>query len=163
MVAGSTASNSDAVPANSPVLSGFSPTAGISMRFKNPSGSVANGPGVAPNGAEGGATSVSHSTGPENGIANITAPVNSLIGVFLTDAIPEISVPPGPLNFSSSQSRNYTQIKPAIRQPFFIGNGNDGNRTVVVPQGATRIYLGVMDGQAWNNNSGSFTISVCRV
>ena len=46
---------------------------------------------------------------------------------------------------------------------FFIGDGKTSSgalRRYLVPAKATRLYLGVMDGYEWNNNSGSFTVTV---
>ena len=47
-----------------------------------------------------------------------------------------------------------------------IGNGAraDGlpSRSFVVPAGATRFYIGVMNGQQWSDNSGSLSATVTR-
>ena len=34
--------------------------------------------------------------------------------------------------------------------------------TSKVPPGATRLYLGIMDGYEWNNNKGAFTVTVYK-
>ena len=53
-----------------------------------------------------------------------------------------------------------------LKQPFFIGDGvrNDGvtPQSFVVPTGATRLYLGIMDGQQWSDNSGGYSCTVAR-
>ncbi|MCB2153807.1 VCBS repeat-containing protein [bacterium] len=41
-------------------------------------------------------------------------------------------------------------------EPFFIGSSG----TLVVPDGATRLYLGNHDGSNWSDNSGSFSVTV---
>jgi hypothetical protein len=49
----------------------------------------------------------------------------------------------------------------------FIGDGlrNDGLsvQQFIVPAGATRLYLGTMDGYGWWNNSGSFEVTATNV
>jgi hypothetical protein len=50
-----------------------------------------------------------------------------------------------------------------LREPFFIGDGVNSSGTVqqfVAPPGATRLFLGVMDGSGWYNNSGTFDVVV---
>ena len=57
----------------------------------------------------------------------------------------------------------YLTLSPELKQVFFIGDGLNGNglaQSVVVPQGATRLFLGTMDSVEWNNNVGSFTVQV---
>jgi hypothetical protein len=101
-------------------------------------------PLVGPNG-----TSVihSHDAGPTNGIADINAPISSLLGVFLDDNPPNLSQTPGPATDNSH---------PGLKQVFFIGS----SATVTVPKGATRLFLGVMDSFNWANNPGSFTVNI---
>jgi hypothetical protein len=77
--------------------------------------------------------------------------------------MPSLSAAPAALSFSSAASRNYRRLTPALKQPFFIGNGRtsaQGIQVVVVPSGATRLFLGTMDGCGWAANRGSFTASV---
>ena len=104
-----------------------------------------------------------HDNGAENGMANITAPIDSLIGVFLGSGVPSLSPAPASLNFSTPASRDYSRLTPQVKQPFFVGNGRTSAQklqTVVVPPGATRLFLGVMDGCGWSSNRGSFTASI---
>jgi Flp pilus assembly protein TadG len=92
----------------------------------------------------------------ENGIADVTMPGDSLNGVFLDANQPNTEgAAPTPLDFSTSTEQNYTTISPLVRQPFFIGNGQDGStqQSIIVPSGATRFYFGVMDGHEWSNNA----------
>ena len=58
---------------------------------------------------------------------------------------------------------DYTTLSPQIKQVFFIGDGRTSTGTVqqiVIPGGATRLFLGTMDSTAWNKHSGSFAVSV---
>ncbi|HRK31084.1 MAG TPA: pilus assembly protein [Tepidisphaeraceae bacterium] len=101
----------------------------------------------------------------ENGMSNIKAPINSVIAVFLTDTRPDqnnSSKNPPVLDFSSASSRNFTSLEPQIQQVFFIGNGRRDNGEVQrfkVPAGATRLFIGTMDGWEWNNNVGGFEVT----
>jgi hypothetical protein len=108
----------------------------------------------------------SHFTGAENGISDITVPIDSLLGVFLGPLQPDLNPPPGALDFSLSASRDYLVLNPALQQVFFMGDGlADGGvaQTIVAPLGATRLYLGTMDGYSWNNNIGSFDVTIAAV
>ncbi len=100
----------------------------------------------------------------EHGIANVTAPLASVIGVFLSDSEPDLTPAPAALDFSTAAARQYTSISPLLKQPFFIGDGMcpDGVtlKSIVVPAGATRLYVGCMDFQEWSDNSGSMTTTV---
>lgn len=103
----------------------------------------------------------SHQLGSVFSLSDISAPIASLVGVFLDDAIvPARPTAPASLDFSSPQSRNFSVLSPKIGQIFFIGNGkgDKGNlQAVVVPSGTTRLYLAIMDEYEWNNNQGQLT------
>ncbi len=105
--------------------------------------------------------------GPENGMADLVAPINSLVGVFLDDNAPNTTAyPSGRLDFSTSASRDFATLAPALKQPFFIGDGRKSDGTVQLfkaPQGATRLFIGTMDIYEWNNNIGSFSFTAHRV
>jgi len=99
----------------------------------------------------------------ENGISNINAPVDSLIGVFLNDSQPSTTAAPPDLDFSTDTARNFTTLSPQLKQSFFIGDGrtDGGNpQQFVVPAGATRLFIGNMDSYEWSNDVGSFSISI---
>jgi len=86
-----------------------------------------------------------------------------LLGVFLGPNPPNLSPTPAPLNFVNPSQQDYTNLTPALKQIFFIGNGLTSGGTiqkVVVPDGATRLFLGTLDGYGWHNNPGSFTVVV---
>lgn len=102
----------------------------------------------------------------ENGIANIRAPINAVIGLFLDDNQPNLAgAPPSALLFDTAASRDFASLSPLLRQPFYIGDGRKADGTIqkfVVPTGATRLYIGTMDGYEWSNNVGKFTVSIYR-
>jgi hypothetical protein len=163
---GSTASLIDVAPAQSPVLvTGFNLSLGIPLTF-SASGAVSNG-GCCPFEGPDGGSIESHLTGAENGIANITAPINSLVGVFLDASQPNTSPAPATLDFTSI-GVSFTSLAPGLKQVFFIGDGLTGTgsgtvQTVLIPDGATRLFLGTMDGFEWQNNIGAFTVTVAAV
>jgi hypothetical protein len=85
---------------------------------------------------------------PENGIANLLAPTDALVGVFLGQGRPDASPLPPDLAGPTAT--------PLLKQVFLIGS----SRSITVPEGATRLFLGIMDGFGWWDNSGSFTVSI---
>lgn len=98
--------------------------------------------------------------GSANGISNLAAPYDSLIGVFLDDNRPDRSRAPRGLDFGA-MGTSFLYLSPELKQIFFIGAGNAKKgvaRRFLVPKGATRLFLGTMDGFGWNNNSGSFLV-----
>lgn len=101
----------------------------------------------------------------ENGIADMKAPINTLVGIFLDDKDPSWSSAPKNLDFSTTASREFTELQPQIKQIFFIGDGKNSNgarQQFIVPQGATRLYLATWDFYEWNNNAGFRNIRVQR-
>jgi hypothetical protein len=105
--------------------------------------------------------------GREHGKSNLTAPINAVVGLFLDDQQPnKAGAAPEDLNFSTEQARDFSTLKPKLRQPFFIGDGrrSDGSvQTFVVPEGATRLFIGTMDGFEWNNNVGGYITTIHRL
>jgi Flp pilus assembly protein TadG len=104
--------------------------------------------------------------GGELGKSDMKAPINALVGVFLTDNDPRYSGNlPEKLDFETEASRNFSNLAPKIAQVFFIGDGlkSDGtSQTFTVPANATRFYLANWDGYEWNNNVGMRTTAVTR-
>ncbi len=101
--------------------------------------------------------------GSENGKSDLIAPANSIIGIFLGPNGPIVGEEPDGLDFSTKSSRNFTKLSPKIAQPFFIGDGlNDNGVTqeFVIPEGATRLFFGVMDMYEWSNNVGGYSTSI---
>jgi hypothetical protein len=92
-----------------------------------------------------------------------------LAGVFLTDAPPAAPAPPS-LDFSSTAiGRSFTTLSPLLQQTFYIGDGLTGEgsgstQSFLVPDGATRLFLGIVDGSYfvggpdyYDNNAGTFS------
>lgn len=104
-----------------------------------------------------------YSPGEINGLSSVTAPARSLIGVFLGAEPPDKSSAPHSLFFDTLESRNYEELKPKLKQAFFIGDGQNDKRIkqkVFVPNGATSLFLGTMDSCFWTDNGGSFNVDV---
>jgi len=101
--------------------------------------------------------------GDFTGISTLTAPCMGLVGVFLTNNNPRTQPTPPSLNFSTDAARNYDTINPSIGQTFYIGDGVSDNgvaRKIVVPPGATRLFLGTNDSFVWRDNGGDFSVNV---
>lgn len=166
---GSTASSGDVAPAQSPVeVLGLVFSPGSLLRF-SAVGSTdhcdAGSCGLAP--AEGDAieSPTPHLAGAQNGIGDVLAPIDSLIGVFLDAGQPDLTPAPGiALDFSTLASRDFATLAPQLKQPFFIGDGLMNDLTTVqafqAPAGASRLFLGTMDGFGWFNNVGSLRVTV---
>ena len=168
MPPGSTASLGDVAPAQSPAeVTGLPFVAGNLLRFAA-TGSTDHCTGGACGlaGPEGDAIegAFGHATGAENGIADLAAPIDALVGVFLDASQPDLSAAPGGLDFSTLVSRDFAILSPLLKQPFFVGDGLRNNgisvQGFVVPAGATRLFLGTMDGYGWANNVGSLSVNV---
>jgi hypothetical protein len=161
---GSTASTTDSAPGQSPVLVGIAITSGMTLQW-TASGLVGHPMDLAgPDGATW-LSSYSHDAGAQNGISNITVPIDSLLGVFLGTDQPSLTAAPSALNFSSSASRDYLTLTPALKQVFFMGDGLSGSiaQSITAPNGATRLFLGTMDGYEWINNVRSFEVNINAV
>jgi hypothetical protein len=84
-----------------------------------------------------------------------------LYGVFLGDTLP--SSAPMSLDFrASGLGIAFTQLSPALGQVFFIGDGRTGTgsgqvQDFIVPDGATRLFLGFND-DVWGDNGGGYGI-----
>ncbi len=165
-VDGTTASGGDVAPTHSPVE--LEVAEGDELQFYVTGwAGFAPGSETGPEGVGGGGF-FEMNKAAENGIAGITwAPANALIGVFLSDDTPVAGGEPAGEDFSASSGRRDSTFRvPTLNVPFFIGNGvatGGVRQTVAVPVGATRLFLGTMDGSGWFNNSGSFTVNVRTV
>ncbi|CAN5513506.1 hypothetical protein BH09PLA1_BH09PLA1_07100 [soil metagenome] len=165
---GTTANGYDVAPANSPSqVSGLALTSGAALNFTF-TGSASYYPGTQPFDPDGNpGWIINNYAGREHGKSQLYAPLTAVVGVFLDDTQPNLAgAPPPDLDFSSAASRDFSTLSPALRQPFFIGNGLRADGTTpqnfIVPAGATRLYLGIMDGQQWSDNSGSLTSTVVK-
>lgn len=166
---GTTSDLGDFAPANSPVLIELQLWRGAHVEISEVTGMAAHGNEFPYTGPEGCLTfdpcyitNLSHDVGAEYGKSDLTAPINSLVGVFLNDKIPTYPAPPA-LDFSTPKSRDYLKLYPKLKQVFFIGNGKTTKgvqQEIIIPAGATRLYLGMMDGIEWTGNSGAFEATV---
>jgi hypothetical protein len=165
-------SDGDTAPSQSPPMV-MNVTPGTVLTFTNVSGAVKHDPTLSADNANGNTSQIySHNMDDplnepavQNNIGNISAPIDSLIGVFLTNNAPNTqSAPTATLDYTNQSTRdtiNTTGLQ--TQEPFFIGTGatsTGSTKYYVVPPGATRLYLGVMDGHQWSNNSGSFTATI---
>ena len=146
MPAGSTASVDDVAPQNSPAqVTSLPIVPGTNITFST-TGTVKNGPSYPMSPPTGNLTwTLSHLTGDENGISNVTMPIDCLLGVFLGPDQPNLTPAPAALDFSTAASRDYTNLKPLLKQPFYIGSGLNSHgdvQTFTVPAGATRFLPG---------------------
>ncbi len=160
---GTTARRADKAPDHSPVLVDLPHTAGCTELTFEARGGTSNVPGCPANcGPTDGRGMADHEGGAENGIAAARMPMNTLVGVFLGPAVPAAGSEPEGLDFGQL-GLEVPRLAPKLAQPFFIGDGqtSTGERQrFVVPAGATRLFLGSMDGYTWSNNSGFFDVEV---
>lgn len=169
---GSTAKSGDVAPAQSPLLAltGFQDGSILTFATSSDCGfSYVGGCGPFGGGdsSADGDVGVDGATGAENGVAGIHAPYDALLGVFLDSNAPNGSPAPADLNFSGvgGIGLSFTSVSPGLKQVFFIGDGltDRGSGTVqdfVAPAGATRLYLGSMDGFGWYNNGGFQDVTI---
>lgn len=98
--------------------------------------------------------------GIENGKSDLAAPATSVVGIFLGPDTPTPGDEPPQLVFDTAAKRDFSELRPQLSQPFFIGDGRDeagDQQRFIVPEGATRLFIGVMDAYEWGNNQGGFT------
>jgi Flp pilus assembly protein TadG len=101
-----------------------------------------------------------------NGFADLAAPSVSLIGAFVDASTPSSTSAPASLDYSTEAARDVATLSPQLKQPFFIGTGATSSgavRSYTVPQGATKLLLGVHDSYVWRDNDGTFNITVNAV
>jgi hypothetical protein len=150
-----------------PALYNFAAAAGQVLTFSNISGNVSYAPfpevsNVSGDGRAPFGTNIS-SYGGISGIRNDNA-IAFLVGVFLNDSEPTGSGP-SPLDFTNNTS--FAELSPQLNQTFFIGDGLTGSgvgniQRFLVPDQATRLFLGFADGNGiqglpayYNDNTGS--------
>ena len=83
------------------------------------------------------------------------ADLNLLVGVFSDAAGPTLGGAPSRLTVGVDD-----MTTPLLNQSFAIGTGL---LDIMVPVGATRLYLGLQDGYEWTNNAGSVRVVVDAV
>lgn len=155
---------SDVAPTYSPAqMPAFNFTTGDILHF-TVTGGATNSTGSVPIQAPDGYFPLNVTGVAVNGLGTTGAPAAALVGVFLDDNQPNAFTPPAPLSFTTSSSRDFTSLSPQLRQVFFIGDGRRNDfvtvQNFVVPAGATRLFLGAMDGVQWSNNSGTFNVTM---
>jgi hypothetical protein len=107
-----------------------------------------------------GAGSPDSSTNSIGGLAGITAPnAGYLVGVF-ENATEPLDPAPARLDFSLIGT-NFTNLSPALNQVFFIGDGLTGDGTGApqqfqIPNGATRVFLGLADAPGYHGDPGGY-------
>lgn len=115
-----------------------------------------HGPCCAPTGPEGkGVAETSQDRYGIFGISLLTADLNMLVGVFLDDLEPMLGSVPDSLSTEDGDD----MTSPLLRQAFAIGAGLEN---LTVPDGATRLFLGMHDGFEWTNNSGRVEVHIKR-
>lgn len=159
MPAGTTASMEDGAPRQSPVLVNLSLADAVAVSFVA-SGHTSHVPSCPPQCYPPNGSSILAGHGSEHGISDATFPYDSLLGVFLDNDPPNRPRAPAGLAFGSTATDSLT-LAPKLKQVFFIGAGVTRKglaRRYLIPKDATRIFLGIMDGFEWNNNSGSLQV-----
>lgn len=160
---------SDAAPDNSPELivsSTLGGWDGAVLTF-SATGSVNYRPTPPPSDPpDGKASFIANFAGPY-GMSALTAPIDSLVGVFLDNNPPNQGDPQGVnFDFSTPGSRDFQTLAPQLKQVFFIGDGKTSQGVVqhfLPPAGSTQLWLGVMDGAGWHNNTGSFNVQIFKL
>jgi RHS repeat-associated protein len=168
MADGSTASGGgDTAPRQSPLLvTGLNLSVGETLMVTVPAGAV-NNSSASPTMPDGNGLFTAHTGGAENGISDVVAPTDALVGVFLGPNQPDGFTAPAPLDFSAagdvSGGIDYSTLSPQLQQVFFIGDGRTrfGDvQGIIVPPGAMRFYVGVMAAGATSGNYGSMAVVV---
>ncbi|MFT3785418.1 MAG: pilus assembly protein TadG-related protein [Tepidisphaeraceae bacterium] len=142
---------------------GISVTPGAAISFANLNGGANNSSSSVVYSADGNLDwIVSNYKGKENGKSDLSAPINSVVAVFLSNDDPGSGSTPEALDFSTAESRDFQTLKPKLKQVFYIGDGlrsNGETQQFIAPTGATRLFIGTMDGYEWNNNIGGFEVN----
>jgi Flp pilus assembly protein TadG len=142
---------SSTAPSQSPYqVSGVTISGGVHLSFRDAGGATSySGSGTfGPDGQ----TSWIVAQAATNGINTTSAPIQSVVGIFLDNNAPNTTALAGSLDFSTDASRDFTTLSPGLKQVFFIGDGLNSSgqlQEFVVPTGATRLYLGIMDEKGW--------------
>ncbi|MEG4292504.1 hypothetical protein Q5692_26720 [Microcoleus sp. C2C3] len=151
-----------------PPLYNFAAAPGQVLTFSNISGIVNYGASPETSNASGDGRPYFSGTnilsyGGISGIRNDSG-LGFLVGVFLNDSEPTGSGP-SPLNFTNNTS--FAELSPLLNQTFFIGDGLTGSgsgsiQRFLVPEQATRLFLGFADAGSvqglpgtYNDNTGS--------
>jgi hypothetical protein len=151
-----------------PPVFNFAAAAGQVLTFSNISGSVNFSASSTTSTNGNGDGNYMHGTniwsyGGISGIRNDKA-FAFLVGVFLNDSAPTGT---GPLALDFTNNTSFAELSPLLNQTFFIGDGLTGSglgniQRFLVPEQATRLFLGFADGPGiqtlpgyYNDNTGS--------
>ena len=151
----------DSAPGQSPAQILGALTAGNILTF-SATGAVSFSEAPVPTGNPDGSFGFTMNSTYGTGIAGAgSVRANGLVGVFL-DASDPGTVAPVPLSFASL---NFASLSPRLRQIFWIGDGLTGTgigsvQQFVIPVGATRLFLGSVDGFGWKGNTGKFIVTI---
>lgn len=142
------------------------------VRFPSLTGSAfAACSGAVTNGPDGSCNSSGTNIESVGGIAGLVAAANMmLVGVFLGPGEPADPAPPR-LDFTAAGlGQSFSDLSPAARQVFFIGDGRTPGGAVQrfhAPAGATRLFLGIADAPnfqglvcCYGDNTGAFAGTV---
>jgi hypothetical protein len=152
-----------------PPMFNFAAAAGQVLTFSDISGSVKFSTfttGSTNGNEDGGAFSPGTNILSSGGISGIRMDntFGFLIGVFLNDSEPTGS---GPSALDFTNNISFAELSPQLNQTFFIGDGLTGSglgniQRFLVPEQATRLFLGFADGYAvqgapgyYSDNTGS--------
>ena len=154
----------DSAPAESPVSASVTLVPGEYLTF-SATGGAAHQPGPVystPDGDLSGDYGTSYDLHADYG-TGISGPTDvhlgGLAGVFLGPATPMGTAP------AQLTGTDFLSISPGLDQIFFIGDGltdtGSGSRqTFLVPQGATRLFLGIIDDGGYYDNNGTITATI---
>jgi hypothetical protein len=151
-----------------PPVYNFSAATGQVLTFSKVIGSVSYQVGAIPFNGPDGVGAFSTLNWPSiNGISGVIDNRGRyLVGVFLDNLVP---TSPAPVRLNFIGNNGFQEISPLIGQTFFIGDGLTGTgsgntQKFNVPDKATRLFLGFIDGDGsgtsvgmYNDNGGSFT------
>jgi Flp pilus assembly protein TadG len=163
----------DGEPYASPVQPSISLVQGALIMVSGVSGAGSPGTQGSMSNAQGALNGVTNSSGDdwaanngsEHGIADVWMPTCAISAVFLGSAVPDGTAAPAALDFSTGASCDYSTLSPKVKQPFYVGTGQTSSstqQTIIVPNGATRLFLGMMDNQEWSNNRGGYNATITQ-
>ena len=171
--AGTSCCGGDAAPGQSPVLVTGTLTSSATLTFSGAGGF--NYAGGTPSDSLDGDHTGQNLDYPFSMVADygtgISGPTNvnvdGLVGVFTTDTQPS-GAAPAPMDYATGGNSGGladASYAPGLDQIFWIGDGLTGTGTgsvqqFLVPTGATRLYLGTVDGEGWANNTGVGLVTV---
>lgn len=160
---GTVCCNGDNAPAESPTLALSGVLAGHTLTFSATGGAdnAGGSPAPTPDGYTGSLFDMTADYG--TGISGAQqVNVSGLVGVFIGSGAPG-GAAPAQLNSGVT----FASLAPGLDQIFWIGDGLTGDgsglgstQTFLAPSGATRLFLGTVDGFGWSNNVGNVSVMI---